>query len=158
MTRYMFKPISHINYNKHYSLGSQIIRITLSMIFLLIGGLIYVAYRDQSLVMFNWFNIIGLSEPVDYLRGLVQGEGIYGWVKYSLPDGLWLFSYMFIIDAIWNGKRNAYSTLFIWGLPIVALLSECLQYFGLCPGVFDWMDLASYVLAIVLYIIVKLIK
>lgn len=120
--------------------------------------MIYVAYRDKSLAMFGWFDSMGLCKPVDYIRGLVQSEGIYGWVKYSLPDGLWIFSYMFIVDAIWNGVKNSYSFLYIWSLPIVAILSECLQYFGLCPGVFDWIDLFSYMFAIILFLIIKLLK
>ena len=54
-------------------------------------------------LMFDWFDAIGIDNEIDGLRSLFQGEGIYGWVKYSLPDGLWLFSYMFLVDAIWNG-------------------------------------------------------
>ena len=130
----------------------------LSLVILLLGGLIYVIFRDKSLLMFDWFNTIGISNEVDGLRRMFQGEGIYGWVKYSLPDGLWIFSYMFIVDAIWDRERNAVSMIFLWGLPIVAVLSECLQYFSLLPGVFDWMDIASYMLAISLFLIIKLLK
>ncbi|MBR6031103.1 MAG: hypothetical protein IKP36_03985 [Bacteroidaceae bacterium] len=146
------------NYYRHYSLKSRAIRIALSLGILLIGGMVYVAYRDKSLAMFGWFDSIGLSKPVDYIRVLAQSKGIYGWVKYSLPDGLWIFSYMFIVDAIWNGKRNSYSFFFTWSLPIVALLSECLQHFGLCPGVFDWIDMVSYIFAMILFLIIKLLK
>lgn len=125
---------------------------------LLLGGLVYVIYREKSLLMFNWFDSIGISNEIDWLRRLFQGEGIYGWVKYSLPDGLWAFSYMFIVDAIWGSERNAISILFLWGLPVMAVLSECLQYFGLLPGVFDWTDMASYLLAIIVFLIIKLLK
>lgn len=123
---------------------------------LLLGGLIYVIYRDRSLLMFNWFDAIGIGNAVNWLRSLFQGERIYGWVKYSLPDGLWVFSYMFIVDAIWDGQKNAISITFLWGLPIVAVFSELLQYFGLLPGVFDWMDVVSYMLAIIMFLIIKL--
>lgn len=146
------------NYNKQYSVRTRIFRVLLSLIILTIGGLIYIAFRDKSLVMFDWFNKIGLSKHIDFLRDLVQSEGVYGWVKYSLPDGLWIFSYMFIIDTIWNGERNSLSYLFIWGLPVVAIFSEYLQLLGLCPGVFDWMDMASYMLAVLLYVIVKILN
>ena len=130
----------------------------LSLVILLLGGLIYVIFRDKSLLMFDWFNTIGISNEVDGLRILFQGEGIYGWVKYSLPDGLWIFSYLFIVDAIWDKERNVVSMIFLWGLPIAAVLSECLQHFDLLPGVFDLMDLASYMLAITLFLIIKLLK
>lgn len=143
---------------RRYSIKYRVAKVMLSLVILLLGGLIYVIFRDKSLLMFDWFNTIGISNEIDGLRRLFQGEGIYGWVKYSLPDGLWIFSYMFIIDAIWDRERNAVSILFLWGLPIVAVLSECFQYFGLLPGVFDWMDMASYMLAIVLFMIIKILK
>ena len=146
------------NYYRQYSIKNRATRIILSLGILSLGGLIYIIYRDKSLLMFDWFNSIGISSEIDGLRNLFQGEGIYGWVKYSLPDGLWIFSYMFIIDAIWDKERNAASMIFLWGLPLVAVFSECFQYFGLLSGVFDWKDMASYTLAITLFLIIKLLK
>lgn len=130
----------------------------LSLVILLLGGLIYIIFRDKSLLMFNWFDAIGIGNEIDGLRRLFQGEGIYGWVKYSLPDGLWAFSYMFLVDAIWNGSKLISSYIFIYSLPFFALLSEFFQYFGLLPGVFDWVDVASYLFAIILFVIIKLLK
>ena len=146
------------NCQRRYSMNSRAIQIIMSLGILFFGGLIYIIYRDKSLLMFDWFNAIGINNQIDSLRSLFQGEGIYGWVKYSLPDGLWIFSYMFLVDAIWDGKTNSISNLFLWCLPIVAVLSECLQCFGVFPGVFDWMDMASYIFAIILFLIIKLIK
>jgi len=146
------------NYYKQHSIKNRATRIILSLGFLSLGGLIYIIYRDKSLLMFDWFNSIGVSSGIDGLRSLFQGDGVYGWFKYSLPDGLWIFSYMFLIDAIWNGEKIITSKLFLWFLPIVAILSECLQYFGLLSGVFDWKDMASYTLAITLFLIIKLLK
>ena len=146
------------NYYRQNSIKYRAAKVMLSLVILLLGGLIYVIFRDKSLLMFDWFNTIGISNEVDGLRRLFQGEGIYGWVKYSLPDGLWIFSYMFIVDAIWDRERNVVSMIFLWGLPIVAILSECLQYLGLLSGVFDWMDMASYMLAITLFLIIKHLK
>ncbi len=146
------------NYYRQYSIKNRATRIILSLGILSLGGLIYIIYRDKSLLMFDWFNSIGISSEIDGLRNLFQGEGIYGWVKYSLPDGLWVFSYMFLVDAIWNGSRSICSPIFIYSLPILALLSEFFQYFGLLPGVFDWIDVANYLFAILLFVITKLIK
>lgn len=146
------------NYYRQHSIKYRAEKVMLSLVILLLGGLIYVIFRDKSLLMFDWYKTIGISNEVDGLRRLFQGEGIYGWVKYSLPDGLWIFSYMFIVDAIWDRERNVVSMIFLWGLPIVAILSECLQYLGLLPGVFDWMDMASYMLAITLFLIIKHLK
>lgn len=146
------------DYCIRHSIKYRVAKVIISLVILLLGGLVYVIYRDKSLLMFNWFDSIGISNEIDWLRKVFQWEGIYGWVKYSLPDGLWIFSYMFLVDAIWDGKRNAISNLYLWSLPIVAVLSECLQCFGVLPGVFDWVDMTSYIFAIILFLIIKLIK
>ncbi|MBO4662281.1 MAG: hypothetical protein J5630_06240 [Bacteroidaceae bacterium] len=143
---------------RQYSNQPRLVNVLLSFLILSIGGLIYVGCRDKSLLMFKWFNQLGLSGAVDTFRGLINSEGVYGWVKNSLPDGLWLFAYMFLIDAIWNGTTSIISYIFLFYLPVLALLSEFLQYFGLMPGVFDWIDVASYSFAILLFLIIKLIK
>lgn len=131
------------------------IKILLSIILTLFGGLIYVLYRDKSLLMFSWFESIGLNSVVDYIRDKNVMIEPYYWIKYNLPAGLWLFSYMFIIDAIWSDSKSVNRKMFIWILPAVALLSELMQIFGLCPGTFDIFDLLSYLLAIILFKIIK---
>ena len=114
--------------------------------------------REKSLLMFDWFQKLGINNEIDTFRGFVNSDGIYGWVKNSLPDGLWLFAYMFLVDAIWNGSKSISSYIFIYSLPFFALLSEFLQYFGWVPGVFDWIDVVSYLFAIVLFMLIKIIK
>ena len=145
-------------YYRQYTNKQRIVKVILSFTILIIGGLIYVGFRDKSLLMFSWFDQLGIIREVDAFRGLVNSDGLYGWVKYSLPDGLWLFAYMFLVDAIWNGSKSISSYIFIFSLPCFALISEFLQYYGLFPGVFDWIDVASYSFALLLYVIIKLIK
>ena len=149
--------LRHLNCQQ-YSNRKRIVRAILSFILLIIGGLIYICCREKSLLMFKWFEKLGINGDVDTLRGLINADGVYGWVKYNLPDGLWLFAYMFLVDIIWNGSNAKVSFVFIFSMPIVALISEILQYYNLLPGVFDWIDIASYVFAILLFIILKLIK
>ena len=146
------------NYYRQHSIKYRAAKVMLSLVILLLGGLIYVIFRDKSLLMFDWFNTIGINNEVDGFRRLFQGEGIYGWVKYSLPAGLWLFAYMYLVDVIWNGAKSISSYIFIYSLPFFALLSEFFQYFGLVSGVFDWIDVLSYMFAILLYIFIKIIK
>ena len=142
---------------REYSLKVRIGKSILSLLILCTGGLIYIGFRNKSLLMFDWFNYLGLTQQIDIFRSKLNSEGVYGWVINSLPDGLWLFAYMFLVDAIWNGSKSISSFFFIYYLPFLALLSEFLQYIGLVPGVFDWLDVASYLLAILLFMIIKLI-
>ena len=144
-------------YFREYSLKVRIEKTILSLLILCVGGLIYIGFRDTSLLMFTWFNHLGLTEHIGTVRNIFNSEGVYGWVKNSLPDGLWLFSYMFLVDVIWNGSKSVSSHVFIYYLPLLALLSEILRYWGVGPGVFDWIDVVSYLLAILLYITIKLI-
>ena len=146
------------NFFRECSIKTRIEKSILSLLILVIGGLIYIGFRDKSLLMFDWFNYMGITQQIETFRIFFNSEGIYGWVKNSLPDGLWLFSYMYLVDAIWNGSKSISSYIFIYSLPFFALLSEFLQYFGLVPGVFDWIDVLSYFFAILLYIFIKIIK
>lgn len=144
--------------HREYTYKRRVSHVILSFTILIIGGLIYLGCRDKSLLMFKWFEYLGISKVVDTFRSYIYSDGVYGWVKNSLPDGLWLFSYMFLIDAIWNGTKSRNSYMFLFILPFFAILSEFLQYFCILPGTFDWIDLASYLLAILLYITIKLLS
>lgn len=150
--------VMKLRFFREYSLKARIEKSLLSLLILFIGGLIYIGFRDKSLLMFDWFNFIGITQHIETFRSFFNSEGIYGWVKNSLPAGLWLFAYVYLVDAIWNGAKSISSYIFIYSLPFFAILSEFLQYFGLVPGVFDWIDVFSYLFAIFLYIFIKIIK
>jgi len=73
-------------------------------------------------------------------------ESLGGWVVYSLPDGLWLFSYILLMGCIWNFnlKRSFYAS---FPLAFIAIGSELLQILGWVPGTFDVVDLLCYLAA-----------
>lgn len=70
---------------------------------LIIGSLIYILWRSDTIRIFDWLNLIGLSITVERLRGLSMLIYPYipEWVVYSLPNSLWAFSYAFLITIIW---------------------------------------------------------
>ena len=131
----------------------------LSILLLSLGGLIYIIYRPTELIMFDWFQEIGIENIIKHLRLNYDDINIYEWIKYNLPAGLWLFSYMFIIDAIWDNDNNSKSyLLFLSITPIASILSEILQFFGLLHGTFDIKDILAYIGAIILFITIKFFK
>lgn len=132
----------------------KIHKVDLSILLLVIGGILYILYRDKSLIMFSWFEMVGIDRFIDSIREIANVHPYY-WIKYNLPAGLWLFSYMFIMDAVWSDCKSINRKMFIWILPIIALLSEFMQIFGICPGTFDIFDLLSYSLAIILFKTIK---
>ena len=132
-------------------------KVIASFIVLLAGGLIYLGWRDGNLVMFQLINEFEMSNYLVSFKRICANYSIYEWVKYSMPDGLWLFSYMFLIDAIWTNYKQSMYNAFLWSLPIIAILSEFLQMLGIVPGTYDVMDFLCYMLAICCFVILKLI-
>ena len=116
-------------YYRQYTNKQRIVKVILSFAILIIGGLIYVGFRDKSLLMFTWFEQLGVSGEVDAIRGLVNSGGVYGWVKNSLPDGLWIFAYLFLVDRsllCYQSSCNilAYSPAYLTGLMSQAIYSQ----------------------------------
>lgn len=101
-------------------------------------------------MMFDWFQAIGLGDFVAQLKiyGLSFGP-IPDWIKFSLPDGLWVFSYVLAMSALWNFDIKSH-----WGIigviPVIAIISEYLQYFGVIGGGFDTRDVAFYCIATII--------
>ncbi len=121
----------------------------------LIGGLLYLTFRSEGLVMFNWFGKIGLTSQISFLRESCGEISLYSWVKYNLPAALWLFSYMFIIRGIWlNSRQKIIYNIFLWGVPLMAIASEILQYFGAITGTFDYKDIIAYIAGIIIFILI----
>ncbi len=114
-----------------------------------LGGLIYLTYRAETLLMFSWSKYIGFTDFVNFLRTDIQLQNlaIPNWVKFSLPDALWLFSFTYIILFLWDFKINRQSAFWIILAPTVGLFSELGQLVEVIPGTFDKMDLLLLLLA-----------
>lgn len=138
--------------NKRY----LIFKVLTSIVVLFIGGLIYLGWRTGNLVMFQLIEKWGMSDYLKSFRDISTNYSIYEWIKYSMPDGLWLFSYMFLIDTVWGNHKCISYYIFLWTLPAAAILSELLQFITIVPGTFDFIDLSCYILAVVVFYILKL--
>lgn len=143
--------------NLDKELPVRIMEAIVGLVALTIGGLIYIRYRSENLLMFTWFHDLDLSNYINEIRAYKSYNGLTSWMVFSMPAGLWLFSYLHIIDSIWGKETRLVYSYFILILPIAALTSELLQYFSVLPGTFDYLDMLSYVLAIILFKILKLV-
>ena len=108
---------------------------------LLIGSLIYVLFRSESLIMFTWFDNLGILEQIKEYRVMFYSfkQLLPNWIIYSLVDGLW--GYTFVSAYL------IYFKIDYW-LIVPFLLSvgvEVLQYFQLFQGTFDVIDLLCYI-------------
>ncbi|WP_264544547.1 MULTISPECIES: hypothetical protein [Flavobacterium] len=111
-----------------------------------LGGFIYVSFRVESLKMFSWFNAIGLSKVILAIRNFTINNDmlIPNWIKFSLPDGLWLFSFISLMLVAWKNEVNSSNLFWFIGLPLIALLSEIAQSISIVSGTFDWIDIVMY--------------
>lgn len=132
--------------------------ILFSVLLILIGELIYIIYRPLTLYMFRAFEQIGLLDNIIFFRAsrLFPPIGtVPEWVVYSLPDGMWLLSYMFAMEFIWNNDGKFIKLLFIWIMPIAIIIHEFFQLMRLANGTWDINDLTSYIIAIIIYLLTK---
>lgn len=126
----------------------------LAIILLLWGTAIYVLYRPLNLYLFKLFELTNTLTTIEQLRSSFVDINIPDWVIYNLPDGLWLLSYMLIIDMIWNSEEIL-KTVFLWIVPVMIACHEFLQLLGVVRGTWDVLDLLSYFLAICMYLLIK---
>ena len=124
--------------------------IALSIAPLIIGGMLYLGYRSQELLMFRWVNFLGLSNTASSWRKICFQHPLPGWCYYALPDGLWLLSYMLLINIIWN-SHTWRSIIWTYALPTIAITSELLQLQNPYCGTFDIMDIVCYLGAVILF-------
>jgi len=134
-----------------YAMTSQIIW---GVVALLCGCAIYLLFRSQTIHLYQWAVVAGLSSILDTLRQSVQHWQVSDFVRYSLPDGLYCASYILLMDAVWKGGK-ASRTLAVSFMPLVAITHELLQGAGLVRGTFDVCDLLCYAVPLLAYFVVS---
>ena len=112
---------------------------------LLVGGLLYLAYRPTTLYLFEWVEAIKFGSCVDGLRLFVREHNLTlpAALIYSVPHGLWTYAFLLALTPIWvHGLNNLFMSRVWLSLPlVVSVLPEILQATPFFPGTFDWTDL-----------------
>lgn len=85
---------------------------------------------------------------------LTAKNSLPDWFLFSLPDGLWIFSYTSLVLLIWRNKINRENFFWIAIIPILIILSELGQLFNIVPGTFDLIDVLLYSLGAILPILI----
>lgn len=121
---------------------------------LLLGGFIYLFFRMDGLIMFKWLEnhnnlILKLRKSIP-----IHHDSLPNWFLYSLPDGLWLFSYVSLVLLIWKNRITWESSFWIIVIPILIVFAEIGQLCNIVPGTFDLVDIAFYLLGAILPIII----
>ena len=100
---------------------------------LIIGCGIYVLLRKSSVFYIeNWipYNLPNIK--------------IVEFIKYNLPDGLWLYSLTSCMISLWGNELNRQSIIWICSIPILGFLTEILQANYLFQGTYDTNDVIAY--------------
>lgn len=71
------------------------------------------------------------------------------WVIFNLQDGLWLYSFLMWMFIIWEYKQSKYALFWYLSIIVLAFGSEILQKYQPSMGTFDWIDILTYVLAVI---------
>ena len=82
-------------------------------------------------------------------------EAVPQWIVYNLPDGMWLLSYMFAMEFIWDNEGKYIKLLCIWIMPTAIIIHEFCQLMRLVNGTWDIDDLTIYIIAIAIYLLTK---
>lgn len=116
---------------------------------LLLGVLIYVFFRSRNLFYYNFFHVIDIDEQIREYRIILwrYRKSIPNWVIYSLPDGLWLYS--FGIAFLYGSKFFFLDSLIFGGITIFMIGFEFFQMrfggHGTLFGTFDMGDIYCFI-------------
>ena len=80
-----------------------VVRGALAVLALIVGGIIYILFRTNTLLMFTWFDSCGLGPAIRTAREAARPfqSALPGWIRYTLPGGLWLYSMLEVVALIW---------------------------------------------------------
>ena len=128
---------------KLYLSKEKVVFLIWAFVPVILGGMIYVLWRPDTIRFLGWFDLIGIDFPLAIIRGysMLVYAHIPEWIIFSLPNGFWAFSYAFTITFIWWGSDSLAGYMWLGSIPVVSLGYETMQYAGVIQGVFCYQDL-----------------
>jgi len=121
---------------------------------LVVGALIYILFRSNTLLIFKWLEYININDTIHVVRNhtVLLCKYIPDFLLYSLPDGIWVYSATSALLLIW--EHTLYKHLWIY-LPVTsAVAAEILQSTGLIAGTFCMFDIIAYITGLILSCII----
>lgn len=116
---------------------------------IIIGGLIYLLLRDKNILFFTILEKIGVDIFIEPIRNMIfiKSSFFTDVLKFSLPDGLYIFSFSNYFFYNKRTKQKAIYTSFI--LYIILIISEVSQLFFPRLGTFDFWDILFYTIGFI---------
>lgn len=107
----------------------------------MIGLFIYLFFREINNPFYKWASDLGLAESIDFVRNMCSNHRMPAWFIYSLPDGLWMFSFVLLILSIWDYKLNRDGIIWLSMAIVIGFIFEFTQLYFTHLGRFDWLDI-----------------
>lgn len=138
--------------NKQSVLNMSLLGFTFTIFPVFIGGLFYILWRPKTLVMFTWFEFIGILDLIIAIREITQPFyiNIPDFLIYSIPNGLWIYSLMVFLLFLWKDNNIFVRTLIVFIGTILTVGMEFAQLFGIIKGVFCYVDIFISIIFIIL--------
>lgn len=116
---------------------------------------IYISNRSPDMILYSWLGINSDNLLFEWIRK--HSFSMSPIVKYNVPDGLWMLSFLLFVESVWGDEK---SIKWMFCVPIIAFACtmEILQFLGYFPGTGDVLDIFSYVMAILLFILLTKLK
>ena len=120
-----------------------------AIILMAVGSLIYLVCR-QDVIFISWIDHNLLNSIYLPISGHKHNILFYIFL-YCLPDALWFASLLMLqIPFVRFGTQNKLIFLFSVLLPF---LLETMQCLGLIIGTFDWLDIITYFITIIIFVL-----
>jgi hypothetical protein len=111
------------------------------MLPLLIGVVIYVAWRREEVLVVSWLP----ARTVQAARSGLGGWAVPRLILASGADAAWGWAFGAALALVWRGRKSHARTFWLVGGGAVAAYAEIGQLWGLPPGTFDVVDLIAIV-------------
>lgn len=126
---------------------------------LFLGIGIYLLYRSRNLFYFKLIHSTFLSKPILHIRDFAKlyRKMFSTWVVYSLPDGLWLFSFgaALLVDRTFYFYDFVVFTSIYIGMIILEFLQLYFGGHGSMIGTFDTMDIFCFTLGYIAIVLIS---
>ena len=107
---------------------------------LLVGVGLYVFFRPDALFV----TMLNIPTPSCSLTP-------HYFILYCLPDGLWYFALLILQYSLL--QKNKMSKLLLYFAVALPFVLECMQALGWFWGTFDWYDILTYSITLIVFII-----
>ena len=126
----------------------DVIMFVVSIALLMIGTGIYFIFRTPIRV----FEMLGITQ---YQIVVLETQNSFNYfLVYCSSDALWYMSLLLLQTFFLAGKGFVNRLLIIIAI-ILPFLLEMFQYFNIMCGTFDWYDILTYCLTLILFLCLK---